>query len=457
MAYRSMRVARTALLLPSVFLVACASGRSAQDGASAPRRGTTTTADAVTLYQESGLIASALPVAFVGTVGYFRGGMSDSTLTLVTLSMPTRSLTFSREGDRFRATYTVNAELRRSGETPTRITATETVRVPSFRETQRSEESIIFQQFTQVAPGTYTLALSVRDEGGARRGSREVEITVPRMALGSVSSLIPVLEATPREHLDSIPELVASPRSTVVFGRDSIVNAYVEMYGNESGNVRVGVHARDGRGSLIWSDSVNLQSTDGIASGMIRVPVSAIGIGALQIIARNPLDSDSARAPMFVSFGDDLPVASFEDMLSYLRYYATAERLQQMRNAPPGERASAWAAFLASTDPIPSTPQHEGLQSYFARIQVANERYRQEGGAGWLTHRGMVYVTLGEPDQVLEPSGMDYGQRGQAQIWDYRRHQLRLVFLDRTGFGRWELNPSSEIEFQALLRREQVH
>jgi len=201
---------------------------------------------------------------------------------------------------------------------------------------------------------------------------------------------------------------------------------------------------------------MNLSSVGDIASGTVRVPVSAIGIGALWIVARSSLSADSAQAPLFVSFGDDLPVASFEEMLSYLRYYTTSERIQEMRNAPPGERANAWASFLASTDPSPSTPQHEGLQAYFARIRVANERFRQEGGAGWLTHRGMVYVTLGDPDQVLEPSGLDYGQRGQAQIWDYRRHQLRLVFVDRTGFGRWELNPSSEVEFQSVLRREQV-
>ena len=62
---------------------------------------------------------------------------------------------------------------------------------------------------------------------------------------------------------------------------------------------------------------------------------------------------------------------------------------------------------------------------------------------------------LGEPDQILEPTGSQLNQRGQAQVWDYQRLQLQLVFIDQTGFNRWRLTQSSEVNFQAALRREQ--
>ena len=37
---------------------------------------------------------------------------------------------------------------------------------------------------------------------------------------------------------------------------------------------------------------------------------------------------DTARTRMLVSLGDDLPIASFDEMLNYLRYFATARTHQ---------------------------------------------------------------------------------------------------------------------------------
>jgi GWxTD domain-containing protein len=105
---------------------------------------------------------------------------------------------------------------------------------------------------------------------------------------------------------------------------------------------------------------------------------------------------------LFVSFGDELPIASFEDMLSYLRFYASPTRIKALREAASDMRSEAWSVFLAETDPVPTTPQHEGLQLYFSRIQRANLEFREEGSQGWLSDRGMVFVSLGEPDQILE-------------------------------------------------------
>jgi GWxTD domain-containing protein len=143
-------------------------------------------------------------------------------------------------------------------------------------------------------------------------------------------------------------------------------------------------------------------------------------------------------------------------MLSYLRFFASPMRLRTLRDAPEDARGEIWATFLRETDPIPTTPQHEALQAYFTRIQQANIEFREEGGAGWLSDRGMVYVGLGQPDNVFEPGMGQLNQRGQAQMWEYQRLQLRLVFVDQTGFGRWRLTTQSELEFQNALRREQT-
>ena len=164
--------------------------------------------------------------------------------------------------------------------------------------------------------------------------------------------------------------------------------------------------------------------------------------------------SDTTKTPIFVTFGEDLPVATFSEMVSYLRYFGSSARLQALRDAPPDARAGVWAAFLRETDPDPATPVNEAMRDYFGRIAEANGRFREEGETGWLTDRGRVFVALGAPDQYYEPNTTDMNQRGRTQVWDYRRHRLQIVFIDQTGFGRWRMTVGSEADFDALVRRE---
>jgi GWxTD domain-containing protein len=249
--------------------------------------------------------------------------------------------------------------------------------------------------------------------------------------------------------------LVPSPRATVVFGRDSVVPVYLEAYGAAD---RVALRARvETEGATLFVDSLPLtRRGPGLHSGVFTVPVRRLGIGVTTIgFSRADAPQDTATVPVFVSFGDDLPVASFEQMLSYLRYFATPARLRLLREVTPEQRAEAWARFVASSDPSPTTPEHEGLRQYFLRLQAANMRFRDEGQQGWLTDRGMVFITLGEPEQVRESNPMDVGQRGRFLVWDYPSRRVTLLFQDQTGFGRWRLTPQSQGDFQAVARATQ--
>ena len=443
------------LPLALMLLSACASANRRGQPSNAARRGQIAPGNTgAMLYGRAGLIAVSGPVSYVGTLGYFATSRPDTTLSLLTLSLTARTLTFTREGDRFRAGYTVTADVRRAGSIAHHFEAKEVVRVKSFKETTRGEESVIFQEFFPLAPGNYTLTLAVRDEAGSKVGNYEAPITVPAIERRGLSSSIPVHEATPRASVDSVPRLVTSPRSTAVFGRDSMITTYVEAYGSESGQL-LRATVRGDKGAVLWTDSVVLSRVGEVSSGLVHVPVSQVGIGAVDLILARTDAADSTRTPLFVSFGDELPVASFEDMLSYLRFFASPARIKALRDASDETRGEVWATFLRETDPVPTTPQHEALQAYFTRIQQANIEFREEGGAGWLSDRGMVYVSLGQPDNVFEPGVGQLNQRGQPQVWEYQRLQLRLVFVDQTGFGRWRLTTQSELEFQNALRREQ--
>jgi len=99
------------------------------------------------------------------------------------------------------------------------------------------------------------------------------------------------------------------------------------------------------------------------------------------------------------------------------------------------------------------TPENEALDQYFRRVQIANQRFRESVDPGWLTDRGEVFITLGEPDDVFDASS-DISRSGVRLIrWTYSGLRLTLFFQDQTGFGRFRLTPMSRAEYQRVLSR----
>lgn len=443
--------------------LACGTGSRPEGDTNAPRpvpasaqtrraatTGTVMPVDAVRLYQSMGLLADGAPVPFVGSVAFLAGKSADSTLALITLSIPNRSLTFGREGDQYQASYQVAVEVRHNGELLLRSEGTEQVRVPMFKETARTDESIIFQQLVSLSPGNGDITITVRDDPSAKSSSASRTLVIPTLDASKLSTPVAFYEVTPRTSTDSLPRIMSSPRSTIVFGRDSVIPLYVEAYGSGD-RVLVGATATGEGNARLWADTITLQRHGRLVSGVVRVPSIRLGIGVAHVALRRLDTGDSVSTPVFISLGEDLPVATYTQMVSYLRYFASPGRLSALENAAPEQRAAAWAAFVREIAPSGDGSSDE-LRAYFQRIEIANARFRDEGTAGWLGERGMVFITLGEPDQIREPNAMDVNQRGKVQIWDYTNRRLQLVFVDLSGFGRWRLTPSSMNDFQSVAR-----
>lgn len=459
MSHASRKFTIAATLLLGIATACRSSRRPGPQAGPAPdpqavRRATPTQPDAVRLYRQMGLLAEGGETPFVGSVSFLAGKVPDSTMFMLTVSVPSRALTFVRENDRYRASYSATLSLTRANESARRFETHHIVRVASFKETTRSDESVLYQQLVLAQPGVYDLTFSLRDDAGGKGSSIEATVNIPRVTAGSLSSPIPVYEVVPRTSLDSLPRIVPSPRATLTFGQDSTLLIYLEGYGTGTSlPVRVSVFGEN-TSTPVWSDVLALQRRGMLFSGQLSIPVAQLGVGALTLAVTSTQAPDTTKAPVFVTFGEDLPVATFTEMVNYLRYFGSPARIQSLRDSPPDARASAWTAFLRETDPDPTTPLNEALRDYFGRIAQANSRFREEGGTGWLTDRGRVFVALGPPDQFYEPNTTDLNQRGRAQIWEYRRHRLQIVFIDQTGFGRWRMTVGSEGEFEALVRRE---
>lgn len=404
-------------------------------------------------------------MAYVGKIGYFATRHPDTTMMLASISIPNRMLSFVRDGDTYRAPYEVRLRVAKGPTEIRSVESMEIVRVASFKEVNRTDESVIYQNHFRLPPGDYTVSFMVRDIASNRSATQEGEITVPRLMPGALSTPLLVYEASRRTTLDSVPQLLASPRSSAVFGQDSTVSVYLEAYGPQT-SLPVGFVVQNDRGAVTLRDTAMLQRSGGLLAGRVNIPISRVGIGIANVTFTRGDATDTVRTPVFVSFGSDIPLLSYEELLNQLRYYVSPERIRALRDAPVDQRGLAWAAFLRSSDPAPATTEHEGLQTYFSRLQLVALRFRDDGPStrgGWLSDRARVFVVLGEPDQLYEQntntaiSRTSISQRGRLQFWEYGQYRVRLVFYDDTGSGRWRMTPASETEFQNINARLLVH
>jgi GWxTD domain-containing protein len=428
-----------------------AAGRA--PGTTPPVAASTAELDGVKLYRQLGLLARGAPMPFVGNVAFMASASKDSTHVVVALTIANGNLTFGRETDRFRAGYTVSITLRNGAETVKQIEAHESVLVASYKEVSRLDESVIYQELLTVKPGRYNLTVNVRDDGSSKNGSDDVTLLVPTLDAGSLSTPMAFVRVTQRRSLDSLPRVVTNPAAMATFGRDTVIGLYLEGY-NAAGGARLplNIAVRTETGRMLFSDTVSLVRRTDLYSGVLFIPVGRTGIGAVVVSVWQTGMTDTTRAPLFVGFGEELPVATYDDMINYLRWFTTPAKLKALRDTAPEFRAAAWASFVR--DNATQSGGKEALHDYFLRLSSANTQFREEGIPGWMTDRGKVFLGLGEPDQRYEQGATaDPTSRLRSQIWEYRNLQVQLVFNEQQEFGHWRLTNSSAIAFENAWRR----
>ncbi len=443
-----------ALVLTAVLAAGCGSMQragmpeTASRGNASPRL-----FDASSVYRSMGALVGGGALPFIASVRYLAGPTPDSTLALFSMSLTNQTLTFQRRGAEFVAEYRVEASFRSDSTSLAavrQIGSDEQVRVRNFQETLRTDESVIYQQFVMVPPGAYYVMAMVRDRNGPAYARAERADTAPRFAGPALTEPIAVYAAEGRAERSALPKLVANPRATLPYGPDSM-RFYVERYGAKPGPIVARVV--DDADHELWRDSVPLTGGTDVSSATIVVVPANLPVGQAELQTLTVGRGDTTHTRFLVSFSNQWVITNFDEMMSLLRYFARQDWVDSLRRAPPDRRPDVWRQFWKATDPAPLTPENEAIDDYFRRVQQANIRFPDEGGPGWLTERGEVFISLGEPDEMTDLSnGID---RNGVRVlrWTYASERLVLYFQDQTGFSRFRLAPASRAEYQRVVMR----
>jgi len=415
-------------------------------GGASPQGGETLTQvlDLNAAYRRIGRLTGGAPTPFVADVAFF-AGPGDSTVAVIAVSLENQNLSFQREGDVFVAHYRVQLTAQpASGGSTVTLSRDQSVRVASFRETQRSEESVLFQEALTLVPGSWKIGVQLGDPAPGRSSRGEAQYTVPRFGPGSFTPLYLAYQVRGRPTRTTPISVILNPRGTLAYGGDTAI-AFVEAYALSGPRV-VPVRLITGRDSVVLQDTLRFAGGQEVESAVLRFAPDSFPLGEVHLVFGAGADTTVSAA--LVSFSSSWVVTNFDDMLSLLRYFPPSAALDSLRKAEPADRGRLWTAFWRGTDPNPATSNNEALDQYVHRVALANLRFRDEGIPGWRTDRGEVLVRLGEPDEVFDASPQS---EGRLIRWGYTEFQLALYFLDETGFGRFRLTPSSRSELERVV------
>ena len=419
-------------------------------------RGARSIARPLEIYQQLGMLAG--PTEFPAVARFATlAGAADSTLLLLTVSLPNSAVRFQRDETGFNAEYRVSAAIVRDSQQVSQIERREIVRVSSFTETGRSDESIVFQDFLMLKPDTYTVRLQVSDVNSSRGFQALDTIVVPAYSRSSsIGTPLLVYQAEGREHVGDRPDIILNPRNTIPYG-DEAPRIYLEFYGTAAARP-VALRLVDDAGSALWStQTVATTGTAELRHSLVEIPPATLPLGRLWLEVRETPEATPVRTPLVVTISDQWMVANFEDVLRFLEFIAYPAEIDSLRKAVGTERRDRWDRFWARRDPVPATQINEYRDQFFERIRTVTDLFSENGRTGWETDRGEVYVVLGPPDQMMERQ-IGRGALGQPNLieWLYEGlpgGRLTLQFIDRTGFGRFDLTQSSESTFRTIAAR----
>jgi GWxTD domain-containing protein len=361
--------------------------------------------------------------------------------------IPYPKLTFVKQDSLFVARYELTVHILDKSE---RL-AKELVQVDTCRATTyaKTNDNNIFHTddfiFT-LAPGIYQVRATIRDlESNRQYEARQPLIIKSYLLTGArLSSVILVqtkfdtatgnIEYT-RNMMAAIIQNVTSPQlyyEVYVKGRDmdSLILQYDIMLLSAK-NSQVDSYFRRFPTTGAKTRVLDTLSMAKLLSGNYLLTISLI-----DKLSGDPIDKSSLVFYTRVQ-GQSLFIRNLDEAINQLIYIADDDIVDKMRESKSQEeKMKLFNAFWKKVDPTPNSPENELMLQYYSRIEFANQHYTTFM-SGWKTDMGRIFIKFGPPDFVdRQPFSAD---SNPYEIWEYYQHNLRLIFVDQSGFGNYRL------------------
>ncbi len=374
---------------------------------------------------------------------------ADTTLARIYIQIVNDNLTFVKTEEVFKANIQVELFFSlKDSETVFNRTLKHEFTVDNFDLTNSRNVINTFHTDLPMSAGIYNSQITVLDENNSEQFSRKLSFEIQGFSesgnLLSVSDLL-FFEEYNTDADGSINQI--NPKLSNSFSSD---DQYVHVYFNTftripQGELKIGYKVVDNTGEAVLQNTYASKiDQDGYSEHFLKLNRFNFSRNQynLEVIVTNGEQSVMKTAP-FEFFWKFLPNTEQDlDMaIRQLRYIGREDSIKHYLKKGSYEAKKAFfQRFWASKDPNPDTEANELMEEYYRRIQFSNARFANGSLGGWISDRGRIFIKFGEPDDVerhpFEPNGNPY------EIWRYYSLQKNFLFIDRTGFGDYDLHPS---------------
>ncbi len=402
---------------------------------------------------------SVLPEFFVDVMGVAsEGDPGYSRIDLFT-RVPFRRLTFLSSPDGFQAGYVVTVDaLVRDGDrltsTPVQTRIWEgSATADLYLATQSDEFSSYTTQSLQLPPGTYELSFQVEDRNSSQVFVRDLPLEVRDLSGEVALSDVAILDAYDAATLEYIP------RVSNRVGTDEVsIQILYESYSKTGTAVQIEHELvalnRDSDGASlptpeagapevsVYSETQTIDLREGRSQHVVTIPLSGMEVGPHELRVRMSTGTGAVLSEVVKPFtaiwmGLEQHIADLEEAIEQLDYIAKKPEMEYIREGvTQADRYRRFRQYWDKLDPTPGTQRNERMEEYYYRMSFANQRYTSLV-QGWKTDRGFVLVRFGEPDFIRKkPHAFD---NEPYEVWIYERIGRQFIFVDKTGFGDFQL------------------
>ena len=371
----------------------------------------------------------------------YEGSLEGKTRVDVFIQVPYENLSFIRSGSGYFASYSITLTFYTEEKESIIYESlwTEKVNVESFSSTESKKGHNLSYRKLDLTPGKFLMKCAVED----LQSKQNVVI----------ESIVNIKEFTEPVELSDI--VIVSKRFESETGQNIIPNVskivstefqnldfFFEVYSEKPMSVFVDYNIEDKNQERTFTKVVlhDLAGGKNLINQIIENPNISLGDYTLYIKLTDEDDNELASVRKKISsklLGYPEMIKDLDDAVKQMQYIASNDELDYIEESETyNEKLERFKAYWKAKDPSPNTIENEVLSEYYRRVAYATKHFESYYD-GWRTDMGMIYITLGPPNQV-DRHPFDYDSK-PFEVWDYYQLNRRFIFVDQTGFGDYRL------------------
>jgi GWxTD domain-containing protein len=313
----------------------------------------------------------------------------------------------------------------------------------TFQLTNSREKKMTFREEFELPAGNYIVKIQSNDLTTNKSLNRKIELKLKDISEKSVVlSDILLLEELTTDSTDKLVEIVPKIKNNFPEELEKFY-IYFELFSEKNPkNVEVNYEFMTADEEVEFDSTFVIVAEQTVSSHYIKINKKNLEKNRYNIKLNIKDKDDSSERQKLVSFFWITTPQTSEDIslaIRQMRYILPEDTLDKYLEEDLEKQKEFFKRYWDNRDPNPKTTVNELMEEYFGRVNKANREFSNFSNNGWLSDRGRILIKFGYPDDVERHPFELYSN--PYVIWRFYALRKVFLFVDRTGFGDYQLHP----------------